>query len=310
MGALKLTYYETKNPLKVVYSKTLEEQKSVQRFLSVDPMAGEMPSWSPYSAFFNNPLRFTDPTGMAPEDWVGSKNSDGTTSWKWDDNIKSADQAKAAGYDDYKAPGSIIDNAKIGGVGGTDGKTSVYLGNNAKDVSFTYPNKTVTPFQVGTEWLSGEGPRNRSFTNGDNFTEMLKQHSHVGATRDIILDRIANGGELKGVNPYRLGGIKGVGLYLKDYSTLATGGLTGNLAVTYLGSYNLNWTAITNGNSATILFSVNNTSTMQSASRPPILGYQQWWQQSVGKSINESFKTGWGSGTSQSFNWTETIKIK
>ncbi len=105
---------------------------------------------------------------------------------------------------------------------------------------------------------------------------MLKQHSHVGATRDIILGNIANGGELKGVNPYRLGGIKGVGLYLKDYITLATGGLTGNLAVTYLGSYNLEWTAITNGNSATIIFSVNNTSTMQSASRPPILGYQQW----------------------------------
>ncbi len=139
---------------------------------------------------------------------------------------------------------------------------------------------------------------------------MLKQHSHVGATKDIILDRIANGGELNGVNPYRLGGIKGVGLYLKDYSTLLTGGLTGNLAVTYLGSYDLKWTALVNGNSATILFSVNNTSTMQSASRPPILGYQQWWQQSVGKSINESFKTGWGSKTAQSFNWSETIKIK
>ncbi len=119
----------------------------------VDPKAGVMPSWSPYSAFFNNPLRFTDPNGMAPEDWVGCKNSEGSTNWKWDDYIKSADQAKAAGYDDYKARGSIIDNAKIGGVGGTDGKTSVYLGNNKSDGSFTYPNKTVTPFQVGTEWL-------------------------------------------------------------------------------------------------------------------------------------------------------------
>jgi RHS repeat-associated protein len=289
-----------------------EYDSRIGRRWNVDPLAHEFPNMSPYAAFNNNPLRFTDPTGAAPEDWVGCKNSDGTTSWKWDDNIKSADQAKAAGYDDYKAPGSIIDNAKIGGVSGTDGKTSVYLGNSKNDVSFTYPNKTVTPFQVGTEWLSGEGPRNRSFTNGDNFTEMLKQHSHVGNTRNSILDNVANGGELSGSSPYRLGGIKGVGLYLKDYSTLATGGLTGNLAVTYLGSYNLNWTATPNFQNSTIsvLFTVNNTSTMQSASRPPILGYLPLWQKTVGSSINEAFKTGWGSKTSQSFNWTETLPMK
>ena len=53
MGALKLTYYETKNPLKVVYSKTLAEQKSVQRFLSVDPLTSSYPWNSPY-AFCEN----------------------------------------------------------------------------------------------------------------------------------------------------------------------------------------------------------------------------------------------------------------
>lgn len=64
MGALKLTYYETKNPLKVVYSKTLLERKSVQRFLSVDPKASDAPGWSPYRAFFCNPIRYTDPDGQ------------------------------------------------------------------------------------------------------------------------------------------------------------------------------------------------------------------------------------------------------
>jgi RHS repeat-associated protein len=41
-------------------------------FLSVDPLAGSFPSWSPYVYTLNNPVRLTDPTGMAPEDedWI------------------------------------------------------------------------------------------------------------------------------------------------------------------------------------------------------------------------------------------------
>jgi RHS repeat-associated protein len=41
-------------------------------FLSVDPLAGSFPSWGPYVYTLNNPVRLTDPTGMAPEspeDW-------------------------------------------------------------------------------------------------------------------------------------------------------------------------------------------------------------------------------------------------
>ena len=265
---------------------------------------------SPYAAFNNNPLRFTDPTGAAPEDWVGKKGADGNTTWTWDDNIKSADQAKTAGYDDYRAPGSIIDNAKIGSSSGSDGKTSVYLGNSKNDVSYTYPNSTVTPFQVGTEWLSGTGPRDRTFKDGDVFTEMLKTHEHVEETRQQILAKYAEGA-CEGNNAYGLGGVQGVGKYIKDGSTLLTAGHTGNLAVTYLGSYNLKWSigSVSTNGTLNVNFSVGNSSTMQSASRPPILGYYPWWQQTVGKSINESFKTGWGSRTTQTFNWTEAIKI-
>lgn len=40
---------------------------SIGRFTSVDPLFEEMSSWSPYNYTFNNPILFTDPTGMAPE---------------------------------------------------------------------------------------------------------------------------------------------------------------------------------------------------------------------------------------------------
>lgn len=38
------------------------------RFLGVDPMADEYPSWSPYNYTLNNPLNLIDPTGMCPEE--------------------------------------------------------------------------------------------------------------------------------------------------------------------------------------------------------------------------------------------------
>ncbi|HFE37219.1 MAG TPA: RHS repeat-associated core domain-containing protein [Gammaproteobacteria bacterium] len=39
---------------------------SIARWLSVDPLAEEMPSWSPYSYTFNNPIKYTDPDGKIP----------------------------------------------------------------------------------------------------------------------------------------------------------------------------------------------------------------------------------------------------
>ena len=41
---------------------------SIGRFTTIDPLAEEFANWSPFSYSFNNPVRFTDPDGAAPED--------------------------------------------------------------------------------------------------------------------------------------------------------------------------------------------------------------------------------------------------
>src|SRR5690554_82140 len=101
MGCKKLTYNETLSPLKVVCSNLnisgiscvgsyrygfngMEKDDNIKgegnsyttefrqydprvgRWLSIDPLAAEMPSWSSYNYTFNNPLFYTDPDGRQP----------------------------------------------------------------------------------------------------------------------------------------------------------------------------------------------------------------------------------------------------
>lgn len=76
MGCIKLDILRNEfTGLKVVYKNAGPQQKSVQRFMSVDPMAHLRESLTPYNAMSNNPILRIDPDGALDGDYY---NFDGT----------------------------------------------------------------------------------------------------------------------------------------------------------------------------------------------------------------------------------------
>jgi hypothetical protein len=157
-----------------------------------------------------------------------------------------------------------------------------------------------------------------NFREGDPFTELLQEHEHLIEVRLAIALRVREGNYNPDEMDYDLGGLQGVPKYARDYSTLLTLGQTGNLAVTYLGSYDLDYYVVSvesNEGNAEILFHAQNASTAASATHPPVIGYTDFYLENIAPFTDNLFayifgSTGPMSKTTQSFWWTETIYYK
>gem|GEM_PF-1686753 len=275
------------------------------RFWQIDPLTMASVSVTPYHYANNNPILFNDPFGLDTVRVTG----EGSHKIKVaQGDVLAWTIGKTTSYYTYD-PGN--ENAVGGFVGGgiDDGSMDAVTVTGRK-------GDNTSAWGLGVQWLTGSGPRNHQFRDGDPFTRALQKHGHIADTRSSISSGIASGSIVANRtynNNYGLGGIAGVPKYLRDYSTLITGGLTGNIAVTYLGSYGLKYEVISideQSGTAQVRFYVSNSSTIESGLRPPVIGYTSAWKNTVGKVLNGAFSSGPLSRTTQSVEWTETIKWK
>lgn len=147
-------------------------------WLSVDPLAEKMPSWSSYNYAFSNPINYTDPTGMAPE-WVPDSN--GNLIAEKNDNAKTLSENYGISMDDANKMVSGLEkdgsgNVKAGQTLKMDNVFSQSIKSSYGDFSMDNPFGRIDPkdnyscFTSCDRGTAGETIRNPE-GNGTNHIE-------------------------------------------------------------------------------------------------------------------------------------------
>jgi RHS repeat-associated protein len=249
-------------------------------FVSVDPFLDhEKPQqWNAYGYSENNPLTWADPTGLYASHCATMSCAHATG------GVKSPTPPRPKNQ-------PVIDNF-------VDGR-----------------EKSISAWELGGEWITGSGI-NRTFGPDDDFTKMVRKSEHYQSVRQDLTwkqhNQVLSLGwkPAEGLYDRRLNGIDQLGTFVGDGLTILTFGANGgNGPETFLGSHKVSVEVVAiypNGDSEVEITATNST-TLQSATRPPVIGYEPWFEPINDMKDAFAQSTGFGRTTLQTVVWTERI---
>ncbi|VVU99037.1 MULTISPECIES: hypothetical protein [Mesonia] len=172
-------------------------------------MAEKYPGWSPYNYTLQNPVNFTDPTGMVVE------GSDHEYEAVWNEEEQKYETNKISGLG-----GDKYDVTHYKG-GSLDGRTELTAGCYSQFISlgadvikgFNHRNEDVNWKKIYDEFVNGNGPKRSLMDDNHPMTEDMKMSYAAYKARAMYLKRAE-----KGYTPvnFGLGGIVRSGLNMTE----------------------------------------------------------------------------------------------